>query len=51
MLGKAAKFLVEKLSILEVISQKTSQGGGNTPPPSVLLGLNNRIKRTQQPNN
>ena len=34
-LGKVTKFLVEKLSISEVISQKPHGGGGveNTPPP------------------
>ena len=37
-LGKAAEFLVENLSTSKVISQKTSQGAENTPPP-VLLGL------------
>ena len=39
-LGTAAKFLVEKLSTSEVISQKPHGGGGveNTSPP-VLLGL------------
>ena len=38
-LRKAAKFLVEKLSTSEVISQKPHEGGGveNTRP--VLLGL------------
>ena len=30
-LGKAAKFLVEKLSTLEVISQKPHRGGGKHP--------------------
>ena len=38
-LGKAAKFLVEKLSTSEVISQKPHRGGGKHPPPPVLLGL------------
>ena len=37
-LDKAAKFLVEKLSTSEVISQKPHGGGGKHPPP-VLLGL------------
>ena len=37
-LGKAAKFLVEKLSTSEVISQKPHRGGGGKHPP-VLLGL------------
>ena len=32
-LGKAAKFLVEKLSTSEVISQKPQWGVENTPPP------------------
>ena len=36
-LGKAAKFLVEKLSNSEVISQKPHWGGKHPP---VLLGLN-----------
>ena len=38
-LGKAAKFLVEKLSTSEVISQKPHGGGGGKHPPSVVLGL------------
>ena len=37
--GTVTKFLVEKLSTSEVISQKTSWGVENTPPPSVLLRL------------
>ena len=32
-LGKAAKFLVEKLSTSEVISQKPHGGGGGKHPP------------------
>ena len=32
-LGKAAKFLVQKLSTSEVISQKPRGGVENTPPP------------------
>ena len=32
-LDKAAKFLVEKLSTSEVISQKPHRGGGKHPPP------------------
>ena len=35
---KSCKFLVEKLSTSEVISQKP-YGGWKTPPPPVLLGL------------
>ena len=38
-LGKVTKFLVEKLSTSEVISQKPHWGVENTPP--VLLGLSN----------
>ena len=38
-LGKVAKFVVEKLSTSEVISQKPHGGGGKHPPPPVLLGL------------
>ena len=37
-LGKVTKFLVEKLSTSEVISQKPHGGVENTPPP-LLLGL------------
>ena len=37
-LGKVTKFLVEKLSTSEVISQKPHGGGGWKTPP-VLLGL------------
>ena len=37
-LGKVTKFLVEKLSTSEVISQKPHGGVQNIPP--VLLGLN-----------
>ena len=44
-LGKAAKFLVEKLSTLEVISQKPHRGVENTPP--VLLGLMTHIALTK----
>ena len=40
-LDKAAKFLVEKLSASEVISQKPHWRVENTPPP-VLLGLNKK---------
>ena len=40
-LGKAAKFVVEKLSTSEVISQKP-HGGGKHPPP-VLLGLRGEL--------
>ena len=36
---KVTKFLVEKLSTSEVISQKTSRGGGGGKHPQVLLGL------------
>ena len=44
-LGKAAKFLVEKLSTSEVISQKTSRGGvENTPPPPSAFRVNSRAK-------
>ena len=39
-LGKVTKFLVEKLSTSEVISQKPHRGVENIPPP-VLLGLIN----------
>ena len=39
--GKVTKFLVEKLSTSEVVSQKPHEGVENTPPP-VPLGLNNR---------
>ena len=35
-LGKVAKFLVEKLSTSEVISQKPHRGVENTPPPSAF---------------
>ena len=35
-LGKAAKFLVEKLSTSEVISQKPHGEVENTPPPSAF---------------
>ena len=38
-LGKVTKFLVEKLSTSEVISQKPHGGGCKTSPPPVLLGL------------
>ena len=38
-LGKSAKFLVEKLSTLEVISQKPHGGVGGKHPHPVLLGL------------
>ena len=40
--GKVTKFLVEKLSTSEVISQKP-YGGWKTPPPPVLSGLNQFI--------
>ena len=41
---KSYKILVEKLSTSEVISQKTSLGAENTPPPpQVLLGLNKGV--------
>ena len=46
-LRKAAKFLVEKLSTLEVISQKPHQGGWKTPPPPALLGLTNIYTTTR----
>ena len=41
-LGKVTKFLMEKLSTSEVISQKTSRrrGGGNTPPPPSAFRVN-----------
>ena len=35
-LGKVTKFLVEKLSFSEVISQKPHGGLENTPPPSAF---------------
>ena len=36
LLGKVAKFLVENLSISEVISQKPHGGVENTPPPQCI---------------
>ena len=39
MLGKAAKFLVEKLFTSEVVEQKPHGGVENTHLPPVLLGL------------
>ena len=39
-LGKAAKFLVEKLSTSEVISQKPHEGWKTLLKPPALLGLN-----------
>ena len=38
-LGKAAKFVVEKLSTSEVTSQKPQRGGVENTPSPVLLGL------------
>ena len=38
-LGKVTKFLVEKLSTSEVISQEPHRGWKTPPPPPVLLRL------------
>ena len=43
-LGKATKFLVEKLSTSEIFSQKP-RGGWKHPPPPVLLGLSRQSQR------
>ena len=45
-LGKVTKFLVEKLSTSEIISQKPLGGGGNTP---VSLGLRSVLSKLQIP--
>ena len=45
-LGKAAKFLVEKLSTSEVISQKPH--GGKTPSPSAFTVKNKKVTGKKQ---
>ena len=44
-LGKAAKFLVEKLSTSEVMSQKPVTGGGKHPPPPSAFRVKVRLAR------
>ena len=42
-LGKVAKFLLEKLSTSEVISRKPHGGGGGTPLPPSAFGVKNSL--------
>ena len=47
-LGKVRKFLAEKLSTSEVISQKPHGGGGGGKHPPVLFGLSTVISFVYQ---
>ena len=49
-LGKVTKFLVEKLSMSEVISQKP-QGGWKHPPPPLGLKIKSRFHERQNQGN